>query len=110
METQFVSLILSSSLSTNTKTQIIVILAIIEVIMSLITLIAYKVDKQKAKAGKWRTKEKTLLILPWLLGGIGGFLGIYAVRHKTQHWYFVLNNVVALIAQFSLFACLVILL
>ncbi|MDE5855845.1 MAG: DUF1294 domain-containing protein [Anaeroplasmataceae bacterium] len=85
-------------------------LAIVEIIMSLITAIAYKRDKMLAKRGLWRTKEKSLLILPWLMGGIGGFLGIYAVRHKTQHWYFPLNNMVALIVQASLFISLAILL
>lgn len=78
--------------------------------MSLITAIAYKHDKAMARKGLWRTKEKTLLILPWLMGGIGGFLGIYAVRHKTQHWYFPLNNMLALIAQASIFISIAILL
>ncbi|MCM1131641.1 MAG: DUF1294 domain-containing protein [Roseburia sp.] len=85
-------------------------LAIVEVMMSFITAIAYKRDKMLAKRGLWRTKEKTLLILPWFMGGIGGFLGIYAVRHKTQHWYFPLNNMLALIMQVSLFISLAILL
>ncbi|MDE6661448.1 MAG: DUF1294 domain-containing protein, partial [Anaeroplasmataceae bacterium] len=89
-------------MSTN-KSVILVILAIVEVIMSFITAIAYKRDKMLAKKGLWRTKEKTLLILPWLMGGLGGFLGIYVVRHKTRHWYFPLNNMLALIVQASLF-------
>ena len=109
MEIQFASLILSLNLSTN-KSLILCILAIAEVVMSFITAIAYKRDKMLAKKGLWRTKEKTLLILPWLMGGFGGFLGIYAVRHKTRHWYFPLNNMLALIAQASLFISLSILL
>ena len=109
MEILFASLILSSNSLTN-KEFLLWGLAIVEVVMSLITAIAYKRDKMLAKRGLWRTKEKTLLILPWLMGGIGGFLGIYAVRHKTQHWYFPLNNMVALIVQASLFISLAILL
>ena len=54
-------------------------------------------------------KEKTLLILPWLMGGLGGLFGVYGVRHKTNHWYFPLNNVLALIVQFALFASIYIL-
>ena len=84
------------------------ILVIAETVMSIITALAYSIDKQKAKTGKWRTKEKTLLILPWLMGGIGGVLGVYSIRHKTNHWYFPLNNVLALIVQFSLFAYIII--
>ena len=97
------SLILSSSLSIN-KDKFLVSLLIAEIVMSIVTLLAYKIDKTKAKKGKWRTKEKTLLILPWLMGGVGGIFGIYSVRHKTNHWYFPLNNVLALIVQFALFA------
>ena len=55
------SLILSSSLSIN-KDKFLVSLLIAEVVMSIVTLLAYKIDKTKAKKGKWRTKEKTLLI------------------------------------------------
>ena len=92
------------------KELILLILGIIEIIMSMITAIAYKYDKVMAKKGLWRTKEKTLLILPWLMGGIGGFLGIYVVRHKTRHWYFPLNNMLALIVQASIFISISILL
>ena len=108
MVTLYVSLIMSSSLSIN-KDKLLVCLVIAEVVMSIITLLAYKIDKQKAKTGKWRTKEKTLLILPWLMGGLGGLFGVYGVRNKTNHWYFPLNNVLALIVQFALFASIYIL-
>ena len=91
------------------KELIITILFISEMVMSFITMLAYKIDKVKAKKNKYRTKEKTLLILPWLMGGIGGFIGVYFIRHKTKHWYFVMNNVLALIIQFSIFACIIIL-
>lgn len=95
------SLILSSN-SLISKEKLLLILFILEFVMSIITLFAYKIDKIKAKQGVWRTKEKTLLILPWLMGGIGGLIGVYGVRHKTNHWYFPLNNVLALIVQFTL--------
>lgn len=108
MVTSLESLILSSSLSIN-KDNLLLVLVIAEMVMSIITLLAYKIDKQKAKSGKWRTKEKTLLILPWLMGGIGGLIGIYGVRHKTNHWYFPLNNVLAIIVQFAVFASIFIL-
>ena len=88
---------------------IISILLIAEIVMSFITMLAYKIDKVKARKNKYRTKEKTLLILPWLMGGIGGFMGVYIIRHKTKHWYFVMNNVLALIVQFSIFASIIIL-
>ena len=62
------------------------------VVMGIITFFAYLIDKKKAEKGKWRTKEKTLLGLSFLFGSIGGLLGLYVVRHKTKHWYFVVVN------------------
>ena len=109
MEIQFASLILSLN-SLTSKELLLTILAIIEIVMSIITVIFYKNDKVRAKKGLWRTKESVLLILPWVMGGLGGFMCIYTVRHKTQHWYFPLNNVLALIVQASLFISLAILL
>ena len=102
------SLILNSSLLIN-KDNLLVFLIIAEVIMSIITLFMYKLDKAKAKKQKYRISEATLLILPWLMGGIGGLLGIYSLRHKTKHWYFPLNNVMALIVQFAVFASIYVL-
>ena len=102
------SLILNSSLLIN-KDNLLFFLIIAEVIMSIITLFMYKLDKAKAKKQKYRISEATLLILPWLMGGIGGLLGIYSLRHKTKHWYFPLNNIMALIVQFAVFASIYIL-
>ena len=66
-------------------------------IMSLITFVLYEVDKIKAKENKWRIKEVTLLISSFFLGSIGGLLGMYGLRHKTKHWYFVAVNFLSLI-------------
>ena len=46
------------------------------VLLSIIAFIAYGVDKKKAKSGKWRTKEKTLLLLSFLGGAFGGYPAI----------------------------------
>lgn len=43
------------------KQLVIIIYASYLVLLSLITFIAYGVDKKKAAKGKWRAKEKTLL-------------------------------------------------
>lgn len=42
-------------------------------------------DKQKAKRGKWRIPEKTLLGTALLGGSIGAILGMNLFRHKTKH-------------------------
>ena len=62
--------------------------------LSVITLLAYLIDKAKAKAGGWRTKEKTLLSLSLLGGAYGGLIGVYVLRHKTKHWYFKFINII----------------
>ena len=66
-------------------------------IMSLITFILYAIDKRKAKKDRWRIKEATLLFFSFMFGSIGGLLGMYKLRHKTKHWYFVLVNVLSFI-------------
>ena len=52
---------------------------------NLIVLCVYAIDKIKAKRQKWRIKERTLLTLTFLMGGIGAILGVFRLRHKSQH-------------------------
>ena len=59
--------------------------------MNLLELILMIADKRRAVRGKWRIPEKTLLIFAVLGGALGGWIGMYLVRHKTRHWYFVLT-------------------
>lgn len=49
------------------------------------------VDKYKAKKNKWRVPEKTLMLVAALGGSIGSLIGMYTVRHKTQHLKFTLG-------------------
>lgn len=64
--------------------EIIIILLIINVI----TFFVYGIDKWKAKHGKWRTSEFTLLMLAILGGSIGAYAGIKVWHHKTLHLKF----------------------
>ena len=74
------------------------------VLLSIIAFIAYGVDKKKAKSGKWRTKEKTLLLLSFLGGAYGGYPAMLIFRHKTkgEHWYFTAVNWLGLIIHTTL--------
>ena len=67
--------------------------------ISAITLLLYMIDKIKAKLGAWRIPEKTLLLLSFLGGGVGGALGMFLFRHKIRHWYFVLINTLGVLLQ-----------
>lgn len=57
--------------------------------VNIVTFALYGIDKHRAKKGRWRIPERTLLLLLPLLGGsVGGILGMAAFHHKTRHWYF----------------------
>lgn len=66
------------------STEIIIILLVINVI----TFFTYGIDKWKAKHGKWRISEATLLLLALLGGSFGAWLGMKAWHHKTMHLKF----------------------
>lgn len=63
------------------------ILLIILLALNLLSLIFYAMDKWKARRGKWRISETTLLLVAFI-GPLGAFLGMRLVRHKTKHWKF----------------------
>ena len=73
-------------------------------IMTVITFILYGADKAKAKKGKWRIPEKTLLLFSACFGGLGAFLGMKIFRHKTKHTSFKVLVPVFMINQFILIA------
>lgn len=53
-------------------------------VMSLISIIAYNLDKAKAEKGRWRTQENTLLMIDLLGGWPGGLAAQHLFRHKTR--------------------------
>lgn len=59
--------------------------------MSFVLFITMGLDKRFAKTEHRRVPEKRLFLLAALLGAPGGLLGMYAFRHKTKHWYFVVG-------------------
>lgn len=59
-------------------------------------------DKYKAIKGRWRVPEKTLFLLSILGGSVGTWAGMYAFRHKTKHWYFVIGMPAILFIQIAL--------
>lgn len=70
--------------------------------INIIAFLAMWIDKWKAKKGKWRIPENSLLVLVLLGGGIGGIAGMYTFRHKTQKAKFVIGFPVILICQILL--------
>ncbi len=56
-------------------------------------------DKWKAKKNRWRIRESTLMAVAALGGSVGSLLGMYTVRHKTQHLKFTVGIPLILAAQ-----------
>ena len=73
-------------------------------LMTIVTFALYGADKSKAKKGKWRIPEKTLLLFAACFGGLGAFLGMKIFRHKTKHTSFKILVPVFMIIQFILIA------
>ena len=53
--------------------------------INTITFLVYGLDKLKAKKGKWRIPESTLLLLAIIGGSIGAWFGMKVWHHKTKH-------------------------
>ena len=92
-----------------TKQIVIISYAAYLLLLSLITFIAYGVDKKKAIKGKYRTKEKTLLSLSFFGGAFGGYPAMLIFRHKTkgEHWYFTAVNLLGLAIHTTLMILLI---
>jgi uncharacterized membrane protein YsdA (DUF1294 family) len=63
-------------------------ISIIIVIINIVTFIIYGIDKYKAKKGKWRIPENSLIGLVIIGGSIGAYLGMRVWHHKTMHLKF----------------------
>lgn len=57
------------------------------------------IDKWKARKNRWRIPEATLMGIAALGGSVGSLLGMYTVRHKTQHPKFTLGIPLILAVQ-----------
>lgn len=61
------------------------------IFINIISLVAYAMDKHKAKKKKWRIPERNLLLAALLGGSIGALIGVFGLRHKSRHLKFVLG-------------------
>ena len=82
------------------------ILLIYVTVMSLITFIAFGIDKQKARKKRWRIRERTLFLLAVFGGGPGAFLGMKVFHHKTRHKKFSVGIPVIMTIQILLLGAL----
>jgi len=71
-------------------------------LINIITLILYGIDKWKAKHNMWRIPEATLIILAVLGGSIGAFAAMKLFHHKTMHKKFYIGVPVIIVLQIAL--------
>lgn len=76
-------------------------------IMNAVGFFLMLIDKYKAKKNLWRIPEKLFFLVAVLGGSIGCLLGMYAVRHKTKHFHFILG--MPLILAIQIVSCVLIL-
>ena len=76
-------------------------------VINFITWIAYGLDKGRAKSGKWRIPERTLLLLALVGGSLGALAGMILFRHKTRKPKFFISVPVMFVVHCVIVAMLV---
>ena len=76
-------------------------------LLSATAFIFYALDKKRAKLGEWRIKERTLLLLSFFGGAVGGYLAMKLARHKTKKWYFHAVTILGIAWQIYLLCMLI---
>ena len=70
--------------------------------INIATFFLYGIDKYKARKGKWRISEATLLMMAVIGGSIGAWAGMRLWHHKTMHKKFKYGIPVIIIFQVAL--------
>ena len=67
-----------------------------------LTFLLYGIDKYKAKKGRWRISEATLLTMAAIGGSIGAWAGMRTWHHKTMRKKLKYGIPVIIIMQIAL--------
>ena len=70
--------------------------------VNITSFLLYGIDKYKAKKGRWRISEATLLLMAVIGGSIGAWVGMRIWHHKTMHKKFKYGIPVIIIFQVAL--------
>lgn len=70
--------------------EIQIVLLIMITIINIYSYSLFYRDKQYARSNNYRISERRLLTVSFMLGGIGAFVAMRRVRHKTQQLKFQL--------------------
>lgn len=69
------------------------------IVVNIIAFFVYGIDKRKARKGRFRISEASLLGVAVFGGSVGAFLGMRIFRHKTRKPKFYIGVPVILILQ-----------
>ncbi|NCA68111.1 MAG: DUF1294 domain-containing protein [Clostridia bacterium] len=81
------------------------------IILNIVGFLLIRADKMRLKNKEPRIKEVLLFVVAGLSGGIGEYLAMLILRHKTYKWYFkvfmpiivVFNIIVSSLVLFLIF-------
>ncbi|MHB1154794.1 MAG: DUF1294 domain-containing protein [Eubacteriales bacterium] len=77
------------------------------ILMCMITFIFYAADKTKAKKGKWRISEATLITLSFIGGSAGALTAMCILHHKTRNIKFTICVPLSLILHITFTAAII---
>lgn len=89
------------------RLDLIVLASAFLVVINLTGFLLFAWDKHCARQGRWRVKERTLLLLAVLGGSIGIVAGQKILRHKTRKQPFRSYLAAIVIMQIVLLACVI---
>ena len=73
------------------------------ILINAVTFCAYGIDKRRARRGKFRISERTLLTLAAVGGAWGAYAAMQLFRHKTKHKKFAVGVPLMLVAQTAVY-------
>ncbi len=78
-------------------------LIVFGLLINFVAFIIMWIDKIKsARSGSPRISEGLLFFLATIFGSVGVYLGMFAFRHKTRKWYFLVGMPLLMLENFTL--------
>lgn len=72
--------------------------------INVLAYLLYGIDKRRSIKQQYRISEKTLLLVAFLGGGVGAWLGMKHYRHKTQYLKFTILVPLSIVTTIFLIA------